>query len=56
MGIEEMEELDNMRVCSSCGELVTLDDELCPSCGATFEDIEEEEEDEGDWDEDEEEE
>ncbi|MFW3145519.1 MAG: right-handed parallel beta-helix repeat-containing protein [Thermoplasmatota archaeon] len=57
MGIEEMEELDNMRVCSSCGELVTLDDELCPSCGATFEDSEDEEEsEEGDWDDDEEEE
>ncbi len=43
--IVTLEEVDNMRVCSSCGEIVTLGDEICPNCGATFE-LEEDEEEE----------
>lgn len=42
--VEELEEVDNMRICSSCGDLVTLGDEICPNCGATFELEEEEDE------------
>lgn len=44
--VEEMQEVENMRICSSCGEIVTLGDEICPNCGAMFEVEEEEEEDE----------
>ncbi|MDG6225138.1 MAG: right-handed parallel beta-helix repeat-containing protein [Candidatus Thermoplasmatota archaeon] len=39
----EDEDIEDMRVCSECGELVNLDDESCPNCGSIFEDSEEDE-------------
>jgi len=35
------DELEDMKVCSNCGELVSSDVEKCPNCGAYFDDIEE---------------
>ncbi len=47
---DEMEELDNMSICSSCGDLVSVEEPMCPNCGAEFEDMEEEEDDEEELD------
>ena len=30
------EELDNLSVCSECGELIDIDEDTCPNCGAVF--------------------
>ena len=33
----EEEELENLSVCSECGELIDIEEDKCPNCGAMFE-------------------
>ncbi len=49
--LDELEDVDNMSVCSICGELIDMNIAECPNCGAAFDD----EEDEFDFDDEEDE-